>query len=57
MKKAVERYEQITGVKINFDKSEGLQLGARWDDTLLPGPFRWSGGPVRIFEVWSRLDL
>ena len=28
VKNAVARYEKIAGVKINFDKSEGLQLGA-----------------------------
>ena len=28
VKKAVARYEQIGGAKINFDKCEGLQLGS-----------------------------
>ena len=28
VKKAVVRFEQIVGAKINFDKSEGLRLGA-----------------------------
>ena len=57
VKKAVGEYEWIAGAKINFDKSEGLQLGAwRCSDTL-PGPFRWSDGPVRILRVWFGPDL
>ena len=28
VKKAVGEYEQIAGAKVNFDKSEGFQLGA-----------------------------
>ena len=28
VKKVVARYEHIAGPKINFDKSEGLHLGA-----------------------------
>ena len=55
MKKAVGEYERIAGAKVNFDKSEGLRLGA-WTGTL-PGPFRWSDGPVRILGVWFGPDL
>ena len=47
-KKAVAEYEQIVGVKVNFDKSEGLRLGAWMGSDTLPRPFRWSDGPVRI---------
>ena len=50
MKKVVARYEHIAGVKINFDKSEGLQFGAWKGSTTLPGPFRSSNGPVLIFR-------
>ena len=50
-KKVVEKYEEVAGAKINFDKSDGLQLGAWRDDFPLPGPFRWSEGPVRIPEA------
>ena len=36
-KKAVSEYERILGAKVNFDKSEGLRLGAwRGSDTLPP---------------------
>ena len=28
MKKVIAKYKQIAGAKINFDKSEGLQVGA-----------------------------
>ena len=35
-----------------FDKSEGLRLGAWRGSNTLPGPFRWSDGPVRILGVW-----
>ena len=48
MKKAVSEYERIAGAKVNFDKSEGLRLGAWRGNNTLPGPFRWSDGPVRI---------
>ena len=40
VKKAVERHEKVAGAKVNFDKSEGLQLGAWRRGVLLPGPFR-----------------
>ena len=52
VKKAVSEYERIAGAKVNFDKSEGLRLGAWRGSNTLPGPFRWSGGPVRILGVW-----
>ena len=52
LKKAVSEYERIAGAKVNFDKSEGLRLGAWRGSNTLPGPFRWSDGPVRILGVW-----
>ena len=52
MKKAVARYEQIAGAKINFDKSKGLQLGSWRGGDPLPGPLCWSDGLVRIYGVW-----
>ena len=51
MKKEVERYEEA-GAKINFDKSEGLRLGAWRGCVPLPGPFHWSDGPVHILGIW-----
>ena len=39
-KKAVKRYEEVAGTKINFDKSDGLWLGAWMGGVPLPGPFR-----------------
>ena len=57
MKKAVGEYEWIAGAKVNIDKSEGLRLGAwRCSDTL-PGPFRWSDGPIPILGVCFGPDL
>ena len=38
VKKAFGEYEQIAGAKVNFDKSEGLQLGAWRGSDTLPGP-------------------
>ena len=52
VKKAVEKYKKVAGAKVNFDKSEGLRLGAWRGSVPLPGPFRWSDGPVRILGVW-----
>ena len=57
VKKAVGEYERIAGAKVNFDKSEGLQLGAWRGSDTLQGPFRWSDGPVRILGVWFGPDL
>ena len=56
MKKAVERYEEVAGAKINFDKSEGLRLGAWRGGILLLEPFCWSNGPVLILGgmLWVR---
>ena len=59
VKKAVCEYERIAGAKVNFAKNEGLQLGAWRGSDNLPGPFRWSDGPVRVLGVWffSHRDL
>ena len=57
VKKAVGEYERIAGAKVNFDKSEGLWLGAWRGSNTLPGPFRWSDGSVRILGVWFGPDL
>ena len=50
--KAVERYEEIAGAKINFYESKGLQLSAWRSGVPLPGPFGWSDGPVCILDMW-----
>ena len=57
VKKAVVEYERIAGAKFNFDKSEALQLGAWRGSNTLPGPFRWSDGPVHILGVLFGPDL
>ena len=57
VKKAVGEYERITEAKVNFDKSEGLWLGAWRGSDTLPGPFRWSDRPICIFRVWFGPDL
>ena len=49
VKKVVAKYKHITGVKINFDKSEGLWLHAERGGDSLPWPFCWSDGPIHIF--------
>ena len=51
VKKAISEYERIAGAKFIFYKSEGLRLGAWRDSDTLPGPFRWSDGPVCILGV------
>ena len=55
--KTVARFEQVAGAKINFDKSKGLRLDAWKGGVHLPGPFRWSKGPVRILGVWFGTSL
>ena len=40
VKEAVSEYERKAGVKVNFDKSKGLRLGAWRGSDTLPGPFR-----------------
>ena len=57
VKEAVVEYEWIVGAKVNFDKSEGLRLGAWRGSNAFPGPFRWSGGPIRILGAWFGPDL
>ena len=57
VKEAVVENERIAGAKVNFDKSEGLQLGAWRGSNTLPGPFRWSDGLVCILGVWFGPDL
>ena len=57
VKEAVARYKKVAGAKVNFDKSEGLRLGAWRGCVPLPGPIRWSDGPVRILGMWFGPDL
>ena len=57
VKEAVVEYERIAEAKVNFDKSEGLRLGAWRSSNTLPEPFRWSDGPIRILGVWFGPDL
>ena len=57
VKEAVVEYERMAGAKVNFDKSEGLRLGAWRGNNTLPGPFRWSDRPIRILGVWFGTDL
>ena len=51
MKKVVERYEEVSGAKINFDKSECLRSGTWRSGVPLQEPFHWRDGPVHIFRV------
>ena len=53
VKNADARYEQIAEVKINFDKNEGLWLGHWRGGVPLPGPFRWSDGPIPMLGCCS----
>ena len=57
VKKAVGEYERIAEAQVNFDKSEGLRLGVWRGSDTLPGPFRWSDGPVRILGAWFGPDV
>ena len=57
VRKAISEYERIAGAKVNFDKSEGLRLGAWRGSNTLPGPLHWSDGPVHFLRVWFGPDL
>ena len=57
VKKVVTEYKWIAGAKVNFDKSEGLQLSAWMSSDTLPGPFCWSDGPIRILLAWFGPNL
>ena len=60
MKKAVSEYERIAGAKVNFDKSEGLRLGAWRSSHTLPGPVRilrvWFGPNLQLERNWSEVQ-
>ena len=55
--KVVGEYERIAGAKVNFNKSEGLRLGAWRSSVTLPGPFCWSDRPIRILGLWFGPNL
>ena len=57
VKEAVVEYGHIAGAKVNFDKSECLRLGVWRGSNTLPGPSRWSYGPIRILGMWFGPDL
>lgn len=47
---ALERYEMVTGARINRNKPSGLLLDI-WKGVAFPGPFSWADGTVRILEM------
>ena len=49
VKMVVDWYEKVAGATV---KSKVLRLGAWKEGAPLPGPFRWSDGPVRILGLW-----
>ena len=56
VQKEIGRYEEVTGARINREKSVGLRLGS-WKGSSLPGPFSWTDGPCKILGVWFGPDL
>ena len=54
--KEIERYEVVTGAKINREKSVGLRLSS-WKGCALPSPLIWRDGPCKILGVWFCPDL
>ena len=54
--KEIGRYKDVTGAKINREKSVGLRLGSL-KGCALPGPFIWKDGLCKIFGVWFGPDL
>ena len=60
MKKVVARCEEIAGAKINFNKSEGLWLGARRGGVSLPVLVRilevWFGPGLQLDRNWSEVQ-
>ena len=52
VKEAVVRYEKVADTKVNFDKTEGLDLVSWRGSVPLTGLFPWSDGPTRILGVW-----
>ena len=40
----IERYEGVSGAKINREKLVGLRLGS-WKGSTFPVPFSWTDGP------------
>ena len=58
VKKAVGKYEQIAGAKVNFDKSKGLWLGARRGSNTFPGPILgvWFGSDLQLERNWSEVQ-
>ena len=53
VKKVVKTYEEVAGAKINFDKSEGLRLGAWRGSVPLPGLFQLERNWL---EVWAKVE-
>ena len=54
--KEIGRYEDVTGAKINREKSVGLRLGSL-KGCALPCPFIWKDGPWKILGVWFGPDI
>ena len=49
VKKTIAGYERIAGAKVNFDKSEGLWLGAWTGSDTLPDIFAFNVQPMGVW--------
>ena len=60
VKAAVTEYKRIPGAKVNFEKSEGLWLGAWTGTDTLPRPISilgvWSGLGLQLERNWSKVQ-
>ena len=54
--KEIGRYKVVTGAKINYEKSVGLQLGS-WKGCALPSSFSQMDGLCKILGIWFGLHL
>lgn len=59
--KEISKYEMVTGAKINYNKSVGLQFGA-WRGVFLGPSFGWMGlsrylvSGLVLTASWKRID-
>ena len=53
--KLLESSQQLSGLKVNSSKTEGLWIGSLKNNQIKPFGIKWPGEPIKALGVFSRI--